>query len=186
MAAPGIGGVSLGNDGRWIGTESDGRVLRTNAVAGVSDGERAGVGGALGGALGGSAAVAPVWRIGAWNPRGVGRAGRTGSEGATGAGVTLRGVRRITGANDSGAASASDSMIARSVSCQTSDLSLCAAAVMVPRRCIGASVDTRITAPHTEHRARTPPGGTFAGSTRKTDWHSPHETFNAPPTRLLE
>jgi hypothetical protein len=26
-----------------------------------------------------------------------------------------------------------------------------------------------ITAPHTEQRARTPPVGTFAGSTRKTD-----------------
>lgn len=40
---------------------------------------------------------------------------------------------------------------------------------------------TRITAPQTEHLARTPPGGTFAGSTRKTDWHSAHVTFNAPP-----
>jgi hypothetical protein len=28
---------------------------------------------------------------------------------------------------------------------------------------------TCMTAPHTEHRARTPPAGTFAGSTRKTD-----------------
>lgn len=31
--------------------------------------------------------------------------------------------------------------------------------------------------PHTEQRARTPGPGTRAGSTRKTDWHSGHETF---------
>jgi hypothetical protein len=40
-----------------------------------------------------------------------------------------------------------------------------------------------ITPPHTEHRARTPPVGTFDGSTRNTDRHSGHVTFTAPPPR---
>jgi hypothetical protein len=40
---------------------------------------------------------------------------------------------------------------------------------------------TVMTPPHTEQRARTPAVGTFAGSTRKTDWHSGHETFTSPP-----
>jgi hypothetical protein len=32
-------------------------------------------------------------------------------------------------------------------------------------------------APQTEQRARTPADGTFAGSTRNTEWHSGHVTF---------
>ena len=40
---------------------------------------------------------------------------------------------------------------------------------------------TVITPPHTEHRARTPPLGTLAGSTRKTDRHSGQGTFTSPP-----
>jgi hypothetical protein len=42
---------------------------------------------------------------------------------------------------------------------------------------IGAPAPTMMTPPHTEQRARTPPDGTFAGSTRKTELHSGHETF---------
>ncbi len=42
---------------------------------------------------------------------------------------------------------------------------------------IGAPAPTMMTPPHTEHRARTPPDGTFAGSTRNTELHSGHETF---------
>ena len=40
-----------------------------------------------------------------------------------------------------------------------------------------------ITPPQTEHRARTAVGGTFAGSTRKTERHSGQETFTCPPSR---
>ena len=40
---------------------------------------------------------------------------------------------------------------------------------------------TEITPPHTEHRARTPAGGTFAGSTLKIERHSGHATFMTPP-----
>jgi len=40
---------------------------------------------------------------------------------------------------------------------------------------------TGITPPQIEHRARTPPGGTFAGSTRKIDEHCGHPTFIASP-----
>jgi hypothetical protein len=42
---------------------------------------------------------------------------------------------------------------------------------------IGAPAPTMMTPPQTEHRARTPPDGTFAGSTRNTELHSGHETF---------
>ncbi len=42
---------------------------------------------------------------------------------------------------------------------------------------IGAPAPTMMTPPHTEQRARTPPDGTFAGSTRNTELHSGHETF---------
>jgi hypothetical protein len=40
-----------------------------------------------------------------------------------------------------------------------------------------------ITPPHTEQRARTPVAGTFAGSTRKTDRQSGHETVTVPALR---
>jgi hypothetical protein len=40
---------------------------------------------------------------------------------------------------------------------------------------------TEITPPQTEQRARTPPSGTFAGSTLKIDRQSGHVTFTAPP-----
>ena len=40
-----------------------------------------------------------------------------------------------------------------------------------------AEIPTEMMPPQTEHRARTPPAGTFVGSTRKTDRHSGHETF---------
>jgi hypothetical protein len=78
---------------------------------------------------------------------------------------------RAGGSNASGAASASDSRTAREAASQLEWLVAATA----------SSMPTRITAPQTEQRARTPPGGTFAGSTRKTDWHSAHVTFNAPP-----
>jgi hypothetical protein len=42
---------------------------------------------------------------------------------------------------------------------------------------IGAPAPTMITPPQTEQRARTPPDGTFVGSTRNTELHSGHETF---------
>jgi hypothetical protein len=46
---------------------------------------------------------------------------------------------------------------------------------------LAASMAMKITPPQTEHRARTPPAGTRAGSTRKTDRHSPQATFTGPP-----
>ena len=216
IAAPGIGGVSFGNEGRGGEVLPVGaREPSTNAVAGVALGTRgrstgaaaaggvaigeatAGIGGVIGRgaaggieaangarggvtARGGMAGVAA--RTGGWNATGVGDAGRPPPD--IGAGVTDRGVRRLgDGSNVSGAASASDSISARS---DASHLSLPAAPPALPlARTFGWSSETRMTAPHTEHRARTPSGGTFAGSTLNTDWHSTHETFNDPPTRLL-
>lgn len=191
IAAPGIGGVSLGNDGRGAGVPVEGRPLRTKFVAGVCFASR-GATGASGGeaiAAAGGVAIADaelgiVCRTGGWNDTGVGFAGRGGLGGATGAGVIDRGVRRGgASSNESGAASASDSSIARSVLSQLSVGEPPAPAPTVARRCTGSSWLTRMTAPHTEQRARTPPDGTLAGSTRNTDWHSTHETFNAPPKR---
>lgn len=49
---------------------------------------------------------------------------------------------------------------------------------------IDESTPTVITPPQTEQRARTPSGGTFDGSTRKTDLHSGQETFTSPPVPL--
>jgi hypothetical protein len=40
-----------------------------------------------------------------------------------------------------------------------------------------AAVPTPNTVRHTEQRARTPPAGTFAGSTRKTVWQLGHVAF---------
>src|SRR5207247_546664 len=40
-----------------------------------------------------------------------------------------------------------------------------------------AAAEMAITPPHTEQRARTADPGTFAGSTRKTEWHSGQLTF---------
>jgi hypothetical protein len=41
------------------------------------------------------------------------------------------------------------------------------------------STPMRMIPPQTEHRARTPPTATLAGSTRNTDRHSEHETFTS-------
>ena len=90
---------------------------------------------------------------------------KAGARGGTGVGAG-----ELGGAKDSGAASASDSITARSPPHPV------AAAVGA-----GAAIPTRITAPQTEQRARTPPGGTLEGSTRKIELHSAHETFTAPP-----
>lgn len=228
IAAPGIGGVSFGNEGRGGDVLPVGaREPSTKAVAGVALGTRGrstgaaaaggvaigdatagiggvigrGVGGVVGGVIGRGAAGGIVAvngarggvtarggmagvaaRTGGWNATGVGDAGRPPPD--IGAGVTDRGVRRLgDGSKVSGAASASDSISARS---DASHPSLPAAPPALPlARTFGWSSETRMTAPHTEHRARTPSGGTFAGSTLNTDWHSTHETFNDPPTRLL-
>lgn len=97
---------------------------------------------------------------------GVGMRGAGG--GTTGAGGVTRRVR--AGVIVSGAASASDSMATRS--CRS---------IVSRDAAEPPSMPMRTTAPQTEQRARTPPGGTFDGSTRKVDWHSAHETFTAPP-----
>ena len=47
------------------------------------------------------------------------------------------------------------------------------------------SRETVMTPPQTAQRARTIAPETFAGSTRKTDRHSGHETFTCPPLPRL-
>ncbi len=185
-----VAGVGCGTRGGGV----DGGVTRGAASGGADGGVTRGAasGGADGGGIGRGAAA----RAGAAGAAGVaaaragvderdvhagvvglvaaGLAGVTGRAGVAGrAGVTDRGVRRTAGSKVTGAASASDSISARSV------LSHDASPAPTPTGC---SCPTWMTAPHTEQRARTPPTGTFAGSTRNTDWHSTHETFKSPPT----
>jgi type IV secretion system protein TrbL len=142
--------------------------VRPRGEAGVGVAAGAG-GGAAGGAGGGTAAggIAAAGIAGA----GDGVAVRTGVGMAGTRGIGIAGVTRPD-MNDSGAAAASDSRTARSVTSQPGDIAGADVAAM----------PTRITAPQTEQRARTPPGGTFAGSTRKTELHSAHETFTDPPS----
>lgn len=57
----------------------------------------------------------------------------------------------------------------------------------VPAALIGSlssAAGTEITPPQIEQRARTPPCGTLAGSTRNTERQSGHETFNVPPPHV--
>lgn len=116
-----------------------------------------------------------------------------GIEGRGIAGVGARGTsierRGGGGAKASGAASASDSITARSLAAhadsaaviggppggaagETAGETAGTGTAIEPRAGVGPeapSMPTRITAPQTEQRARTPPGGIFAGSTRNTD-----------------
>jgi hypothetical protein len=67
------------------------------------------------------------------------------------------------------------------------DTAWAGAAWAVPPRAdepLALSIAIRMTPPQTEQRARTPPGGMRAGSTRKTDRHSPHAMFTGPPRSL--
>lgn len=183
-ATGGVAGVA----GRAIGGAMGGRA--TLGLTGVT--VRAGVGGGIsGGALAsalaasGSEGTSPLLRLALATTPGVniGVGFRRCGGGANGVangievlgadGVATRGtsIDRLGegGSNASGAASASDSMTARSFAAQAVASDGMAAET---RAGVGAeplSIPTRITAPHTEQRARTPPGGTFDGSTRNTD-----------------
>ena len=61
-----------------------------------------------------------------------------------------------------------------------------ATAAGYPPRAGAACSPIAITPPHTEQRARTPPSGIFAGSTRKTDPHSWQIAFIASSTPSAE
>jgi hypothetical protein len=198
MAAPGIGGVS---DARGAGR------------GGGDGGAAGGAGGATGssrttGVSRDTRATTPGVNVGVGlrccgcgvengveygiDPRDGGGTGGAGAAGVGAFGFEGRGTGAIgrSGVYDAGAASASDSIMARSAASQPRPaLAIGAAAVPVEGAAEGvtvegtvaASMPMRMTAPQTEQRARTPPGGTFAGSTRKIELHSAHETFTAPP-----
>lgn len=168
-----------------------------SAIGGVTGRTAAGVAGRSGTLGSGTAVISPVLReTRATTPGvnvGVGflRCGggengvANGIDGLDIAGVGDRGTsierRGGGGSNASGAASASDSMTARSLAAHadsaavtgaTADAASGIGIAAEPRAGVGPgapSMPTRITAPQTEQRARTPPGGTLAGSTRNTD-----------------
>ena len=174
---PGTGGVNLGmSGGRTTG----------GATGGVTDGATGGVmgrmscgvtGGVTGRAAGGVArsmsgntGISPVFRVARATTPGVktGVGFRLWGGGVNG---VANGIERLGGggSNASGAASASDSITARSFAAQADPGAGTAAEARAGVGTQPPSMPTRITAPHTEHRARTPPGGTFEGSTRNTD-----------------
>lgn len=140
---------------------------------------RAGVGGTSG-----TAVVSPVVRLAlATTPgvkTGVGFLRCGGGVKGVAKGMDVRGVggvgtlavpsERLGGeSNASGAASASDSITARSFAARADPMAGTAAEARAGVGTAAPAIPTRITAPQTEQRARTPPGGTFDGSTRNTD-----------------
>lgn len=103
---------------------------------------------------------------GADPPRAAGDIGDGGAGiGATGAGLGA-GLAPVRGAATGAAAAAATSA--------------------EPLPLVAPSATTTMTPPQTEHRARTPPGGTRAGSTRKMDRHSGHVMFTIPPPPLRQ
>ena len=189
---PGTGGVNLGiSGGRATGCATGG--VGGGTMGGGVCGGTMGGGGTVGGVLAvgvaraalGIAGISPVVRLARATTPGVkiGVGFRRCGGGANGvangievrgaAGVGTRGVsierRGAGGSNASGAASASDSITARSFAAQAAPGTAMAAEARAGVGSEAPSIPTRITAPHTEHRARTPPGGTFEGSTRNTD-----------------
>lgn len=174
------GGDVNGSRYGTAGIESDGRGAAGAAEAAGAIGA-AGAAGATG-AAGGAGAAGGL--TGVTGRAAAGVAARTGvGMSRAGCGVGT-GVRSRAGASDggsklNGAAAASDSIIARRAAASEAGLATPPGSV-APTGC--GAIPMCITAPQTEQRARTPSAGTFAGSTRNTDWHSPHETFTAPPS----
>ena len=138
------------------------------AADGAGDGARGGVGVAVIGAeiLDGAGKTGVTTGL-----AGTGVAGRAGVAVATGVGMNSSDSATTTesGAYASGAAAASDSVIARETGADHALPPPAPAATSAAGAPARSAPATCITAPQTEHRARTPPAGTFAGSTRKTD-----------------
>ncbi len=189
---PGTGGVNLG----IIGGRATGGLTGVGGRAGVGGGigvATVGVAFAIGAALAigaartvsGIAGSSPVLRLARATTPGVntgvgfrrcggganGVANGIEVRGADGVGTRGTSIERLGGggSNASGAASASDSLTARSFAAQADPGAATAAEARAGVGTELPSMPTRITAPHTEQRARTPPGGTFEGSTRNTD-----------------
>lgn len=181
------GGAAGGGTGGVTGRAATGVGGRIGAAATTGVDGRAGTGVDGRAGTGGAsviAGVSPVGRLAlATTPgvkTGVGFLRCGGGEKGVAKGIEGRGVagvgifavsneRRGGGSNASGAASASDSMTARSLAAQPEPTEGTAAEARAGVGVAAPSIPTRITAPHTEQRARTPPGGTFEGSTRNTD-----------------
>jgi hypothetical protein len=163
----------------------------------IPDGLNGGWGGVCGAGLnsgspelgeGGVAVAAAVVRS-IDSGRGRGAAGTSADHGCCG-GAAARGVAGVTGAGDDGAAGVRSDVspkiavfqslfggVGRGVACagwfETGDVRwLPVGGVFCP---VGAGIE--ITPPQTEQRARTPAGGTFAGSTRKIERQSGQLTF---------
>lgn len=189
-ATGGLTGVTGRTAAGVRGRAGVGAVAGIAAATGV--GGRAGVGGGIGVAavgvartVSGIAGISPELRLARATTPGVntgvgfrrcggganGVANGIEVRGADGVGTRGTSIERLGGggSNASGAASASDSLTARSFAAQADPSAGTAAEARAGVGTELPSMPTRITAPHTEQRARTPPGGTFEGSTRNTD-----------------
>lgn len=167
-------GVKVGVGFRRCGGDVNGSRYGTAGIESDGRGAAGGAGGA--GAAGGLTGVTGRAAAGVAARTGVGMS-RAGC--GVGTGVRSRAGASDGGSKLSGAAAASDSIIARRAAASEAGLATPPGSV-APTGC--GAIPMCITAPQTEQRARTPSAGTFAGSTRNTDWHSPHETFTAPPS----
>ncbi len=202
VEAPGIGGCKGGTTGRGaigdvarvMGGTNEGVGARGGTGDALGDVVTAGIGGAVGRRSGVSLAAA----VGGAIAGGAGGGGGAENAGCAGAGAVSDSSGASSNSSASGAASAADSSaIAINAAFETrggangaigrDGLSRvtegAAVAAPAPTSTDSGSL-TGITPPQTEQRARTPPSGTFAGSTRKTDRQSGHVTFNSPPPRL--
>ena len=179
-AAGGANGAGTSGVTGRAGAGTGGRI-GAEATTGVNG--RAGVGGTSGIAVV-SPVVSPVVRLAlAITPgvkTGVGFLRCGGGVKGVAKGMDVRGVGGVgtlavpserlgRGSNASGAASASDSITARSFAARADPMEGTAPEARAGVGTAAPSIPTRITAPQTEQRARTPPGGTFIGSTRNTD-----------------
>src|SRR5437588_8133403 len=154
--AAGAGAAAAGARAGGAG-DGGGRIVGVGGAAAGAAGGPAGRGGAAGGAAG--AATGP-------EKRGIpGGRGGTGTDGGGGGGAGAR------GAGD-GAAAPAGAAGARGGTAATAG----AAAPVT-----GFTGNTLL---HTAQRARTPPGGTLAGSTRYTVSHDGQVTFTLPPVPL--
>ena len=174
-ARGGTGGVNTGVGARGgsdgVNTGVGGRGGTDGAKAGVvRRGGTAGIGGGVG-SRDGSATITPASRA----ATGSGIASKSESKPCSDPSTIVSTVSTVSNAGE-------DSMPGGVAAGSTAN-DVIASDDFAPAAAVANSgALTEITPPQTEQRARTPPSGTFAGSTRKIEWQSGHVTFTAPPT----
>ena len=199
-AAGGTGGANMGRVGAANGgragvvpaptgrdgitgfalTGENGRGVIPLGAAGIGGGTAGTSGRATGVTTGGAGGVNAGVTTAAL---GSGSGGGTGASTGIGAG-SGSGSGSNSCAGGSGAASAADSNIGAGTIATGGGINATLGRAIASAASPNSGAETAMTPPHTEQRARTPPIGTLAGSTRNTDRQSGQVTFTAPPRRL--